>query len=60
MLKWMAYGVLILALAGAIGLLVGAVFRSPMHVDDECEPTGHEGAGTKAKNRFSGKKTNVK
>lgn len=55
-LKCVGYGIVTLVSLGGIGFLVGLVFRSPMRVDDECEPTDHGRKETKARQRFSRRK----
>jgi len=49
----LGFGIIVLVILGATGLLMGAVCRSVMHVNDECEPIGHGRKETKAIYRFS-------
>ena len=51
-IKWVAYGVVILACLAGIGLIVGAVLKSTMYVNDHCKPTGHGFSEVKSKDRF--------
>ena len=53
LLNWLGFGIMVLVILGATGLLMGAVCRSVMHVDDGCEPTGHGRKETKAVYGFS-------
>ena len=49
----MIFSIMVLVILGATGLVMGAICRSVMHVNDECEPIGYGRAETKAIYRFS-------